>query len=176
MRCKLCGAIYVVQYTFGRNCCRPLHCSSKHPTHPPATWSAKLMRTSTSALASGPRWRRTDPSCRTRDGGDDVDDGNDDSGGDGNDHVHGDDDGDEDDGEDDDVDDDGAGPRVESPPCVFVFFYSFIFSGWRCVVCVLLVSALHTPALPLTPPSLSHCLRCVMFIANSGARASEVTR
>ena len=37
-----------------------------------------------------------------------MDDGNDDSGGDGNDHVHGDDDGDEDDGEDDDVDDDGA--------------------------------------------------------------------
>ena len=35
-------------------------------------------------------------------------DGNDDSGGDGNDHVHGDDDGNEDDGEDDDVDDDGA--------------------------------------------------------------------
>ena len=37
-----------------------------------------------------------------------MDDGNDDSGGDGNDDVHGDDDGDEGDGEDDDVDDDGA--------------------------------------------------------------------
>merc|ERR1712060_1044049 len=75
---------------------------------PPATWLAKPMRSSTSALARGPRWRRTDPSSRTRDGGDDVDDGNDDSGGDGNHNVHGDDDGDEDDGEDDDVDDDGA--------------------------------------------------------------------
>ena len=37
-----------------------------------------------------------------------MDDGNDDSGGDGNHDVHGDDDGDENDGDDDDVDDDGA--------------------------------------------------------------------
>ena len=37
-----------------------------------------------------------------------MDDGDDDSGGDGNDDVHGDDDGDEGDGEDDDVDDNGA--------------------------------------------------------------------
>ena len=37
-----------------------------------------------------------------------MDDGNDDSGGDGNHDVYGDDDGDENDGDDDDVDDDGA--------------------------------------------------------------------
>ena len=37
-----------------------------------------------------------------------MDDGDDDSGGDGNDDVHGDNDGDENDGDDDDVDDDGA--------------------------------------------------------------------
>ena len=70
-------------------CCAPptLEQTFHPPTRNLVGKTHANMRTSPSAVARGPRWRRTDPSCRTRDGGDDVDDGNDDSGGDGNDDV-----------------------------------------------------------------------------------------